>query len=232
MPGNLILRPLATTISCLLLVSIGQALIPQHNVFVDPSFWWEYLVIQDIPAGHTIAAMSFLINTAYFMNLPHFFTWKRWLLIWVVGVITYSIPYVTIYVLWVYGFSLRWPPPHFSGICISIAGIAMNVTIWFQFPLVWRNTQSFKIKAKFKFLFNNVIMLFILFFLLLWWVFTICDPIYQPLLSLILPIMREILGRVSAWFGMSIHNFIKSSKKHFFLYEFCNSSSIPVVITK
>ena len=120
---------------------------------------------------------------------------------WWLGAALYSISWVVTYVLWVYGFRMRYPIPN-GGFLNAIIGLSSQIIITLlQYPSIWRKIPEFWSRCKYMALLNLVTINISLFYLVFWWMLTITPPTYQPMVALVGPAARELFGYLLSKLG-------------------------------
>ena len=93
-------RPAGGILFALLVILSGLVILPQHNVILEPGYWWECLAIQCNLVWINTSAMFFMSTANIFINLEGVYTYKHYLITWVVSVIFYSISWTLTYAIW------------------------------------------------------------------------------------------------------------------------------------
>ena len=75
------------------------------------------------------------------------------------------------------------------------------MSCWFQLPTEWLTIPSFRRRALSVLLVHLSTVLVTLFYSGYWWLFTVIPAIYQPILALALPVIREGFGLIMSALG-------------------------------
>ena len=75
------------------------------------------------------------------------------------------------------------------------------MSCWFQLPKEWRAVPSFHHRVMSVLVIHLCTVLITLFFSGYWWTFTIISDLYQPLLALALPVIREVFAHFMSILG-------------------------------
>ena len=178
-------------------MTIPLSLIPVHNVFYQPNYWYETSLQQSFH----IAWMGFyfIITCEYCLNITHIKTIRNILIVCLSGVIQTWVFYTTGYYVWSYALKFKYPIP-FIGYTVAVfAYTSQIVTLWFCIPLSWRRKKHFRRRLKFCFL-SFLFMIFAIPFpyQIFGKLFDMFRNAYQPIIALCLPLVREFNGWVMA----------------------------------
>ena len=134
----------------ILLMSIAMAsfvtLWPQTNIILCPDYWYEplgivifgYLSLQN---AATVVDSSWVMNVDILKNQPL----KIFFKLFISAALGFSIPYISIYLIWTMIFEQRHPMPFIGQICGVIAYITKVICFWFIFPYELRvNNKQFR----------------------------------------------------------------------------------------
>ena len=194
-------RPVGGILFSLLVILAGVVVLPQHNVFKEPEYWWECLSIQCNVVWINTSAMFFISTANILINLEGVYTFKHYLITWVVSVAFYSASWAVTYAIWTPLLGFRYPIP-FVGIVNAVLGLSSQVfATWFLFP---KAIMTDAIKKRVKFLIANfffVINVSIAYWIL-WWLFSNVPLDYQWAVVLLLPVVREAFGWFICFLGL------------------------------
>ena len=136
------------------------------------------------------------------MNLKSILTIKSFVACYLAGSAGMITFWCLLYLLWVQILNLPYPIP-LVGALNACAGVAaVIIAIWFRFPSTWRNSTSFRQRARFLLLAQLSILVVSLEYWIFSWVFFVLPYNFQWILAIFLPLAREIgievLTRISA----------------------------------
>ena len=194
-------RPAGGILFALLVILSGLVILPQHNVILEPGYWWECLAIQCNLVWINTSAMFFMSTANIFINLEGVYTFKHYLITWVVSVIFYSISWTLTYAIWTPLLGFRYPIP-FVGVVNAVLGLSSQVcATWFLFPKAIM-TDSIKRRVNFLIVTFFFVINVTLVYLALWWLFSNVSLDYQWSVVLILPAVRESFGWFIGFLGL------------------------------
>ena len=130
-------------VALIVLYSTIITLWPQSNVIKYPEYWFESL--GPIITGYLIVdAANTITNATIVMNVVTLQSWKKYFQLLMSIVIGYVASYVSIYLIWVHGFSYRHPMPFIGQACLMISYIVKVISFWFLFPQNERKNKDFR----------------------------------------------------------------------------------------
>ena len=106
---------------------------PQHNVILEPEYWYEPL-LPFIPAFMTNSTLSTILETAILLNSDVISSWKAYLKIFLSVLFGMIIPYVLLHIIWVQVLEYTHPMPFIGQICMVTSYMAKLTTWWYIFP--------------------------------------------------------------------------------------------------
>ena len=123
-------------------VTSTVTMIPEHNVFEYPEFWWERLVLRDVFFSLSVALFTtqenFLIfNGEGFNSKLYPFTY------FIAIYLGYAIPYLCIYILWTMYMVYNFPMPYVTVPGALFHRIPLFVAVWFGFRREFRCEPNF-----------------------------------------------------------------------------------------
>ena len=86
------------------------------------------MVIQCNLGCFSLGAWFFTTTTTFMLNIEGIYTWKNWVVTWLLGSLTCSVVWAGSMALWVYGLGLRYPAP-MVGLWSTGWGLFAQVTI-------------------------------------------------------------------------------------------------------
>jgi hypothetical protein len=193
--------PLISLLVVVAAVGSGMSLMPQHDVMVEPNFWWECLAFHCNMCCFSLGAWFFTTTTPFMLNVEGIYGWKNFFGTWLFGSLICSVVWAASMAGWVYGLGLRYPAPMVGLWSTSWGLFAQMMSCCFQLPASWRAVPSFwaRVQAVILLLLTNVLIT--LFYFGFWWLFTIVPTTFQPLLALALPFIREVFGHIISALG-------------------------------
>ena len=196
-----LLRPIGGACLGIIVVVIGLVVWPQHDVVVEPKYWWECLVLQCDVIWVNMSASFFIFSANALMNMDGVFKFKHYLATWFWGCFFYSISWCVTYAIWVYVFGLRYPIP-MTGIVNAVLGLSSQVlAVWLQFPRDWSKYTEFRKRRRYLVLTYLVCITLSICYLALWFGFVKMPVDYQWIMALFLPVFREIVGHLLSFLG-------------------------------
>ena len=164
--------------------------LPQHNIFTEPSFWYEFMTVS-VFGFIGLFAGCFVLNCSIWMNLESIKTWKNFICLYFISAIAWVTVNVTYYILWVLILELRPPMPLNLHVCGIFTLVVVMFSFWFLFPIHIRSSRTFWKRYLYYFLaqiFRNACVWEYFFLAKL---FLIIDPNYQWTLAILLQLVRE-----------------------------------------
>ena len=118
-------------------------MIPQHNIFEHPEFWWEGMIL-----GHVFVSLDMALHSAwqvYVVFNGECFNSKLCPLIYFTAFyLGFNIPYVCIYIFWTVQLGYNFPIPFCPVVPGFISNISLMAAIWFGFPCELRSQPEFR----------------------------------------------------------------------------------------
>ena len=178
-------------------MTIPMSLIPMHNVFCDPNYWYETA----LQHSFNIAGMSvtYVFTCGYYLNISYIKTTRNILVVCLIGVIITLITYTAGYYIWTYALEFQYPPPFIGYTVALFAHNSQIFTLWFCIPLSWRRNTQFR--RRLKFCYSS--FLFMAFVIPVQYgifgkLFDMIRNPYQPIIALCVPLVREFNSWVMA----------------------------------
>ena len=133
-----------------------------------------------------------LANTAVWINLDSILTLRTWAACYLAGSLAMMGFWCCLYVLWVPILHLPYPMP-LVGAFNAVVGVATIIAvIWFKIPRSWRKNPTFLKRAQFLLLAQFFILIMCIEYWFFSWVFYAIPLDLQWIMSIVLPISREI----------------------------------------
>ena len=169
--------------------------IPLHNVIQHPEYWYELLLIGTFNAS--VGAVSLCITCSYLLNIRFIRNWKNIAFVVGCGILAMIFIVLFTYVLWTLILGYQYPIP-FLGIIISYFTLnVLTITVWFLFPVEWRQQPELQARMKFYFLFVQFMFLIPVIVNIIVGLLMKIKNQWQPFVALLLPLSREIVLRIN-----------------------------------
>ena len=126
-----------------LISSMAYTRIPVHNVFEMPQYWYEFPIQILFALVHHWAAMI-LYKCSFYMNITYIRDLKHFVVMFCVGGIVLFSTYGSEYLIWTVYLQYPYPFPFNGYVIAATLMVAFYVTLWFRFPLEWRNDEAFR----------------------------------------------------------------------------------------
>ena len=170
------------------------SLIPAHNVVRNPEYWYDILLPTACSCLMTSLFFTFLTSTV--MNINYIRKGRHILTIVLVNIVNILILHPSAYCVWTFVMKYKYPVPFLGVFVTYITWGAMFLTNWFQFPVQCRKDIGFRSRVKFLIVAAGYLMgIPIQYFIVEKFLITFQNK-YQPLIAMILPVLKEINGRI------------------------------------
>ena len=171
-------------------------LIPQHDVIKMPEYWYE-LVFIFISGYLLIGTLSMIFHGSLLMNVDYVKSFKAFWILFLSSSIAFALCYVLAYILWVYVLKYHHPLPFGGYICAILSVIALWVSLWFHYPLEWRNNYQFRKRLK-NYILLGVMPIFTSFiYNAISFLFSVVSVHFQWILAFPLPIVQHVLMKIN-----------------------------------
>ena len=129
-------------------------MIPMHNVILEPSYWYEFILLATF--GFFMACAAYmLLNCGYWMNTDQIRKMDKFLKFYIfLCVVSMSVGFV-LKLFWSDILGFPHPMPFYGLIMAYIAIFMSCVGLWYSFPNSWR--KNFDLKRRFKFFCLSII---------------------------------------------------------------------------
>jgi len=187
-----LLQGLGTSVIPILLIC-PFTLIPNHNVFEEPEYWFEFPIIILIIYMPQVVAYI-VMNCSYWMNISYIQNSRHFLFIGLLGVFDVFILYSVGFIVWTIILEYQYPIPFNSALNCYLTIISFYIALWFRFPIEWRKNKEFRSRLKWFIVaitFNQIITLQYSVIARLLIVF---KDRYQWIIAIFLPFIREFNG--------------------------------------
>ena len=169
---------------------------PQHHIFKVPSAWYEFMTTAAIGFIGLFAA-SLILNCEVWLNIRHIKTWKNFLLVYLMSAFSWILANIGYYHIYTVTLELKPPMPLNIHVCGIFTFTFVLLLFWVIIP---RHVRSSDIYFWKRYLFYVLAQVFryiaVIEYFILSWLFVIIPKSYQLIIAVILPIIREINGRV------------------------------------
>ena len=170
--------------------SAPAILIPQHNIFVHPKYWYEPIITVSLTMPcHWMVAMYFE-NKAH-LKIDEATSPAACIRGYLSAALSNVIFYVSFHLLWTYGLGFN-PPIPFNTNSVHLSCMPFVATVWFNFP---KEARKNKLARKRIFAFLSYIAwhwFFAFQYVVLTIIFQKIQPSFQWILVVILPFQREL----------------------------------------
>ena len=126
-----------------LVSSMAYTLIPVHDVFAMPEYWYEcptQILFALVP--HWVAMV--LYKCSYYMNITYIQGLKHFVILFGVGGIVLFATYASEYLIWTIYLQYPYPFPFNAYVTAATLMVTFYITLWFRFPLKWRRDEAFR----------------------------------------------------------------------------------------
>ena len=172
-------------------VSISPfSLIPVHNIVLYPNYWYEF-PLQLFGYGPLLSAFI-ILHCSYWMNIDNIKKTRHFSIMCLIAYVGMTILYPTGYIIWTDVLHYQYPIPFNGYLYWYTILICLYVTLWFQFPVDWRNNDAFRKRLKsflIAILCNQIITLQ---YSIISKVLIMFQKKYQWAIAIFLPFIREI----------------------------------------
>ena len=166
-------------------------LIPVHNLFEQPRFWFEYPLQMTVSLIPLFAAYVSL-NCSHWMNIDYIKKSRNFFYLWIVGSFIVIIVHFTGYNIWTHLLHYHYPIPLNAYIYNYVLFTGVYGVVWYCFPTHWRVNKDFRNRLKWFIVamaFNQCISLE---YTVITKIFLTIPVKYQFLIALCLPLVREM----------------------------------------
>ena len=166
------------------------ALIPMHDILHRPEYWYEIFLHAFFVCTYTVLYFSFLI--VYWMNntqpiRPKFLTFRC-----LIGNIQFACILFSSHWIWTEVLDFNYPIPQQGLLIIGTLEVTIFTSVWYSFPVEWRQDKEFGQKMKYCIYLVLQTLAFQFQILPMSSIIVANQNSYQPIISLLLPIIREI----------------------------------------
>ena len=170
---------------------------PQHHIFTEPNFWHEFMTTAAVGFIGLFSA-SFILNCEIWMNIKSIKSWKNFIILYFISALSWILANAGYY--YIYSIILKLSPPmplniHVCGILTLIAALS---SLWLLIPAQLRSSNMFWRRYAYYVLAQIFRYVAVLEYFVLSWLFVVIYEEYQFIIAIMLPVIRDINGRVLA----------------------------------
>ena len=185
------------------LFTVVPTMLPVHDVFVDHSYWYEWILLAVI-GWAPIGALCQVNTCLFLLGTGGLKAFKACLITYLTSCLCMTVVEYHFYVFWVYVGGHTWPFP-FQGYFAGLSGwFVMSVILWVQCPTSWKTTKNSRKKIIYAVLLTNSMGLGEIAYRLLLWFFQTVDENYQWTLAFVLLATRAFHFRILSFAGGNI----------------------------
>ena len=171
--------------------SMCYTLIPVHNLFETPTYWYEFPLqilgaLMPNWAGMVIFKCSFYMDVIYIRDKKHV------LVMFCVGGTVLMATYLMEYIIWTLYLDYPFPVPLNGYIIGVVIWTTFDISLWFQFPLEWRKNKQFRKRFMYSIAaitFNTAVVFE---YACITMLMSTIPQKYQWIISIFLPLLREV----------------------------------------
>ena len=174
-----------------ILYSMIVTLWPQHNIILDPQYWYE--PIAPFLLGYIfIVTATGIVDCWMVLRTDVILSWKAFFTIFVSHSVGFLFPYISIYLIWVHLLGFRYPMPFTGHACYLVGSLFKGMQLWFYFPSEMRTkSKTFRTRLLAYLSFFPLQIVLAQGLSLLEIMFFMVPPNMQPWLGIILPIVKK-----------------------------------------
>ena len=171
--------------------SMCYTLIPVHNLFKNPTYWYEF-PLQILGALMLNWAGMVLFKCSFYMDVIYIRDKKHVLLMFCVGGTALMATYYMEYIIWALYLDYPFPVPLNGYIIALVIWTTFNISLWFQFPLGWRKNKQFRKRLMHSIAAITLNQAVIFEYACITMVMSTIPHNYQWIISVFLPLLREV----------------------------------------
>ena len=172
-------------------LTIPYTILPAHDIIQYPDYWYEHFFHSSL--SETIGNITFCLLAGYVLNIHHILRPRNILIMCSIGNVVQIVFLVVVYAIWTLISGYQYPMP-LMGLLDAYTSLSYRlITFWFLFPAKWRKSVTFQSRVKF-------LILALFFIIVMDILYNIASTLlqrfrnnYQPIVALILPIMRKFI---------------------------------------
>ena len=171
--------------------SMCYTLIPVHNLFDTPTYWYEF-PLQILGAVILNWAGMVLFKCSFYMDVIYIRDKKHVLVMFCVGGTVLMATYLMEYIIWTLYLDYPFPVPLNGYIIGVVIWTTFDICLWFQFPLEWRKNKQFRKRLMYAIAAITVNTAVIFEYACITIVMSTISQNYQWIISVFLPLLREV----------------------------------------
>ena len=177
-----------------ILLSSPVILIPQHDTIMFPQYWYELLLTFSLtyPIHWTLLAM---LDNKYLLKITYLTAPKTYLTLGIAPMIGFIVVYCSLYLFWTFHLDYNFPMP-LACFISQVMWLVFIVMMWCQFPKDLRLGKESRKRLK-------SFVCYLIWVFLISYVYNTLQMMLkkmpqkvQPIMAIILPIMRSIDAKV------------------------------------
>ena len=168
---------------------------PQNHIFLVPSAWYEFMTSASIGFIGLFAA-SLILNCEIWMDINEIKTWRNLLYLYLFSACAWLLANTGYYHIYSGVLELRPPMPLNIHVCGTFTLISALSFLWILIPSDVRSRDMFWNRYWYYALAQIYRYVAVLQYFVLSWLFVVIPRDYQPVIAIMLPIVRSINGRL------------------------------------
>ena len=194
-----LIQGIGAIVGCVVITSI-YTLIPVHNLFENPKYWYEF-PMAIIVALYPNWALMVIFRCSNYMNITYIKNLRSFLTMWSVGSAILLTLYGMQFLVWHKWMGFNYPVP-LNGYITACAGmITFYTAICFQFPKTWRRESKFKRRLMSFVLAMGINQALVIQYAIITFILLNIDTDFQWIAALFLPFIREVNILISLHFA-------------------------------
>ena len=172
--------------------SSGFTLIPQHNHFDHPEYWYEFAMPIDWSILGSLSVVVFLRFKVFFKEVENLTTIKTCALFFVWNAIIMNTCIFLVHFIWTDCLGYAHPIPMMWSCVVTAWMFPHYVTIWFVFPKEYREDPEGRRKVKYYIIYTNQYFFACIERLIAIMLFLNTPTEFQPIWAILLPMWNEL----------------------------------------
>ena len=178
----------------IVIIIVPVILIPQHDAIQLPEYWYELLMTFSLTYPMQWTTLV-LLDNHFLLHIKHLRSPKSWFVLAFTTALVFVLIYCSLYLFWTYKLGFNFPMP-FANFISQLTCFPFLLTLWHVFPKEMRiNLHSRKrlkaflwyfLWAQFSTMFYNSLQIML----------RKMPIVVQPVMAVILPLMRSFDARV------------------------------------
>ena len=133
-------------------LSLGLAsiytLVPWNDAIKNPQYFYESLILYSMSLSLILAA-QWTILFCYSTNIKRMKTFRFFLKLWSVQVVTSIFVFSILSCIWMYVLNFQSPMPFNGYLLFFNSVLSIVLTLWFELPIEWRQEPNFRKRFKY-----------------------------------------------------------------------------------